>query len=107
MSVQFLKSAGLSVMTSQTDTPSTKKRRIPWYVYFLGSSIYTALAGWLSAESSPLTWVCLISAPVGLFLCLGSLEKRETRLGVQSKPCVIASPTMARWTQSTPHMPGC
>ena len=52
MSVQFLKSAGLSVMTSQTDRPSKKKRRIPWYVYFLGSSIYTALGGWLFAESS-------------------------------------------------------
>ena len=79
MSVQLLKSAGLSVMTSQTDTPSKKKRRIPWYVYFLGSSIYTALGGWLVAESSLLAWVCLISAPSGIFLCLGGLETRETR----------------------------
>lgn len=77
MSVQFLKSAGLSVMTSQTDTPSTKKRRIPWYVYFLGSSIYTALAGWLSAESSPLAWVCLISAPVGVFYAWGAWKKEK------------------------------
>ena len=59
MSVQLLKPAGLSVITSQTDRPSKKKRRIPWYVYFLGSSIYTALAGWLLTESSPLAWVCL------------------------------------------------
>ena len=52
MSVQFLKSAGLSIMTSHTDRPLNKKRRIPWYIYFLGSSIYTALGGWLVAESS-------------------------------------------------------
>ena len=78
MSVQSLKSAGLSVMTSLTDRPSTKQRRIPWYVYFLGSSIYTALAGWLLTESSPLAWVCLISAPVGFFYAWGAW-KREKR----------------------------
>jgi hypothetical protein len=67
MSVQSLKSAGLSVMTSLTDRPSTKQRRIPWYVYFLGSSIYTALGGWLAAESSPLAIICIMSAPIGFF----------------------------------------
>ena len=36
-----------------------------------------------------------------VFLCLGILEKGETRQGVKSNPCATASPTMARWTQST------
>jgi len=54
-------------MTSQIDTPSKKKRGIPWYVYFVGAVIYTALAGWLFAESSLLAWVCILSAPVGFF----------------------------------------
>jgi hypothetical protein len=54
-------------MSSQTDTPLKKKRGIPWYVYFVGAVIYTALAGWLFAESSPLAWVCILSAPVGFF----------------------------------------
>jgi 4-hydroxybenzoate polyprenyltransferase len=67
MSMQFLKSAGLSSMTSQAGTPLKKKGKIPWYVYFIGAAIYTALAGWLFTESSPLAWVCLISAPVGFF----------------------------------------
>jgi 4-hydroxybenzoate polyprenyltransferase len=67
MSVQFLKSAGLRFVTSQTDTPLKKKGKIPWYVYVIGAAIYTALAGWLFAESSPLAWICLISAPVGFF----------------------------------------
>jgi 4-hydroxybenzoate polyprenyltransferase len=67
MAVQFLKSAGLSAMTMQTGTPSTKKRRIPWYVYFLGASIYTALGGWLASESSPLAIICIVSAPIGFF----------------------------------------
>jgi hypothetical protein len=67
MSVQFLKSVGLSVTTSQPDTPSKKKPGIPWYVYFLGAAIYTALGGWLAAESSLLAIICIISAPVGFF----------------------------------------
>ena len=67
MSAQLLKSAGLRLMTSQTDIALNKKGKIPWYVYFIGSAIYTALASWLFAESSPLAWICLISAPVGYF----------------------------------------
>ena len=67
MSVQFLKAAGLSAMTMQTGTPSKKKRGTPWYVYFGGSSIYTALGGWLASESSPLAIICIISAPIGFF----------------------------------------
>jgi len=54
-------------MTSQSETPLKKKDKIPWYVYFGGSVIYTALAGWLFAESSPLALICIISAPVGFF----------------------------------------
>lgn len=77
MSVQFLKSAGLSVMTSQTDTSSKKKLRIPWYVYFLGSSIYTALGGWLAAESSLLAIICIISAPIGFFYAWGAWKKEK------------------------------
>ena len=30
-------------------------------------SIYTALGGWLAADSSPLAIVCILSAPVGFF----------------------------------------
>jgi hypothetical protein len=54
-------------MSSQPDTPLKKKGKIPWYVYFGGSIVYTALGGWLAAESSPLSLVCILSAPVGFF----------------------------------------
>jgi 4-hydroxybenzoate polyprenyltransferase len=54
-------------MASQTNPAGKKNRGIPWYVYFLGAAVYTALAGWLFAESSPLAWVCIISAPIGFF----------------------------------------
>ncbi len=54
-------------MSSQTDPSTKKKRGIPWYVYFVGSSIYTALGGWPAADSSPLAIVCILSAPVGFF----------------------------------------
>ncbi len=65
-------------MSSQSDPPSKKKFKAPWYLYFVGAVIYTALAGWLYAESSPLAWVCLISAPVGFFYAWGAW-KRERR----------------------------
>ena len=66
-------------MTSPTDTPAGKKSTFPWsIVYFVGAVIYTALAGWLFAESSPLAWVCIISAPVGFFYAW-SAWKRERR----------------------------
>ena len=77
MSVQFIKSAGLSSMTSQTDRPLKKKGKIPWYVYFIGAAIYTVLAGWLFAESSLLAWICLISAPVGFFYAWGAWKKEK------------------------------
>jgi len=54
-------------MSSQTGTPVKKKRGLPWYVYFVGSAIYTALGGWLAAESSLLSVICILSAPVGFF----------------------------------------
>ena len=54
-------------MSSQTETPVKKKRGLPWYVYFVGSTIYTALGGWLAAESSLLSVICILSAPVGFF----------------------------------------
>ena len=54
-------------MTSHSDIAINNKGKIPWYLYFVGGMIYTALAGWLFAESSPLAWVCLLSAPVGFF----------------------------------------
>lgn len=44
-----------------------KKGGIPWYVYFGGSTVYTALGGWLAAESSLLAIICIISAPIGFF----------------------------------------
>ena len=81
MSVQFLKSAGLSVTTSQTDRPLKKKRGIPWYVYFLGSSIYTALGGWLAAESSLLAIICIISAPIGFFYAWEAWKKEKRGKG--------------------------
>ena len=64
-------------MTSQSDTPLKKKGKIPWYVYFVGAVIYTALAGWLFAESSPLAWVCLISAPVGFYFAWGAWKQEK------------------------------
>ena len=81
MSVQFLKSAGLSVMTSHTDRPSKKTRRIPWYAYFFGSSIYTALGRWLAAESSLLAIICLISAPIGFFYAWEAWKKEKRGKG--------------------------
>jgi hypothetical protein len=54
-------------MSPKTDTPVKKKRGTPWYVYFGGSTVYTALGGWLAAESSPLAVICILSAPVGFF----------------------------------------
>jgi hypothetical protein len=81
MSVQFLKSAGPSVMTSHTDRPSKKPRSIPWYVYFFGSSIYTALGGWLAAESSLLAIICLISAPIGFFYAWEAWKKEKRGKG--------------------------
>lgn len=76
MSVQFLKPAGPRFATSQ-DTPLKKIDKIPWHVYFLGAAIYTALAGWLFAESSPLGWFCLFSAPVGFFYAWSAWKKEN------------------------------
>ena len=81
MSVQFLKSAGPSVMISHTDRPSKKTRRIPWYVYFFGSSIYTALGVWLAAESSLLAIICIISAPIGFFYAWEAWKKEKRGKG--------------------------
>lgn len=81
MSVQFLKSAGLSVMTSHADRPSKKTRKIPWYLYFLGSSIYTVLGGWLAAESSLLAIICIISAPIGFFYAWEAWKKEKRGKG--------------------------
>lgn len=77
MSVQFLKPAGPRFATSHTDTHPEKIDKIPWYTYFLGAAIYTALAGWLFAESSPLAWICLISAPVGFFYAWRAWKKEN------------------------------
>lgn len=77
MSVQFLKPAGPRFATSQTDIPLKKKDKTPWYIYFLGSAIYTALGSWLFAESSPLAWICLISAPVGFFYAWRAWKKEN------------------------------
>ena len=54
-------------MTSHSDMALNNKWKIPWYLYFVGGMIYTTLAGWLFAESSPLAWICILSAPVGFF----------------------------------------
>ena len=68
-------------MTSHTDRPSKKTRRIPWYVYFFGSSIYTALGGWLAAESSLLAIICIISAPIGFFYAWETWKKEKRGKG--------------------------
>ena len=83
MSVQFLKPAGPHFATSQTDTPLKKIDKIPWYIYFLGAAIYTALAGWLFAESSPLGWFCL-SARQWDFSMPGEPGKRRTSFNATS-----------------------
>ena len=54
-------------MTSHSDMALNNKWKIPWYLYFVGGMIYTTLAGWLFAESSPLAWICMLSASVGFF----------------------------------------
>ena len=64
-------------MSSQTDTPPKKKGGIPWYVYFIGSTVYTALGGWLAADSSPLAIICLISAPIGFFYAWSAWKKER------------------------------
>ena len=54
-------------MAMQPNTLLKKKGMMPWYIYFVGATIFTALAGWLWAESSSLAWLCLVSAPAGFF----------------------------------------
>jgi hypothetical protein len=54
-------------MTSHSDMELNSKGMIPWYLYFVGGMVYTALASWLFAESSPLAWICLLGAPMGFF----------------------------------------
>ena len=54
-------------MTSHGNMALNSKGKIPWYLYFVGGMVYTALGGWLFAESLPLAWICLLSAPVGFF----------------------------------------
>ena len=43
--------------------------------------MYTALAGWLFAESIPSGMDLHHQCAGGVFLCLGSLETRETKRG--------------------------
>lgn len=77
MSMEFLKPAGPRFMTSRTDSVLNRTGKIPWYVYFIGAAIYTALAGWLFAESSPLAWVCIISAPMGFYFAWGAWKREK------------------------------
>lgn len=64
-------------MTSRTDTAVNKQSKMPWYVYFGGGIIYTALAGWMFAESSPLAWICAISAPLGFYYAWGAWKQEK------------------------------
>jgi hypothetical protein len=68
-------------MSSETHPSTKKKRGIPWYVYFVGSSIYTALGGWLAADSSPLAIVCILSAPVGFFYAWRAWKEEKHHRG--------------------------
>ncbi len=107
MSIQFLKPAGPRFVTSQTDTPLKKKEQDSLVcLLYRSSDLYRSCRLAVRRIVSPGMGLPHQRAG-GIFLCLGSLEKRETRLEVSSKPFATASPTMARWTQSTPHMPGC
>ena len=65
-------------MTSQSETPLKKKARFLGMSSF-GSVLYTALGGWLFAESSLLALVCIISAPVG-FSLLGELGNKTDKM---------------------------
>ncbi len=65
-------------MTSHSNMALNNKGKIPWYLYFVGSMVYTALGGWLFAESSQLAWICLLSAPVGFFYAWRGWQ-RETQ----------------------------
>jgi hypothetical protein len=64
-------------MTSRTDRAVNRKGKIPWYVYFVGGVIYTVLAGVLFAEStlSVLTWIFVISAPLGFYYAWGAWKQ--------------------------------
>ncbi len=64
-------------MTSHSDRALNKTGTIPWYVYFVGAVLYTALAGWLWTESSPLVWLCILSAPVGYFYAWKAWEQNR------------------------------
>ena len=64
-------------MTSRTDTAVNKKGKMPWYAYFGGGIIYTALAGWMFAESSPLAWICAMSAPLGFYYAWGAWKQEK------------------------------
>jgi len=54
-------------MTSHSNPGFNNKGQIPWYLYFVGGMVYTALGGWLSGDSSALAWICIFSAAVGFF----------------------------------------
>ena len=64
-------------MTSHSDRALNKTGTIPWYVYFVGGVLYTVLAGWLLTESSPLSWICFLSAPVGYFYAWKAWEQDQ------------------------------
>ena len=64
-------------MTSRSDRALNKTGTIPWFAYFVGAVLYIVLAGWLLTESSPLAWICLLSAPVGYFYAWKAWEQDQ------------------------------
>ncbi len=64
-------------MTSHSDMVLNEKNKLPWYAYCVGAVLYTALACWLLTESSPLAWICLLSAPVGHFYAWKAWEQDQ------------------------------
>ena len=68
-------------MTSHSDIAINNKGKIPWYLYFVGGMVYTALGGWLFAESAPLAWICLLSAPVGFFYAWRGWQREAQHRG--------------------------
>lgn len=79
MSIQFLKPTSLRLMTSRTDSILNRTDKIPWYGYFVGSTLYTTFASVLFAESAlpVLAWICAISAPLGFYYAWGAWKQEK------------------------------
>lgn len=93
-------------MTTQTDTVVNRKGKTPWYVYIYRISYLY--------RSCRLAVRRIVSSGMGLphqrasgvFLCLGSLEKRETRLEVKSNHMLKRARPLRDGGNPRPHGAG-